>query len=731
MLMSPVDQSVFRSPVTKLASHSSSLNHHIYLRLRLALSLNLRRQIFIAVCDDVGLRNQFAAHLQSDLSSPALSADISFTVAPNRHGAISAKHTTEHNTKHNTNGAATQDSASSDANRPDANRPADTTPRLIPLALELENPDVLGQMGLWLSQNSIPDVDRSRILGFQITGVEHLTRQPAHIQRAFLDSLQGIATQRFQGELALQSSLNFNLVLWVTRPWCRSIQQSAPDFWHWHTALFEFEGDPTPEREFDGVCAIVPDRDLSATLPRQSLIDSEFRALVLATLKQDGELQSGLASANEHSAIDLLNDPSLQPVRLLQQIEKLHRDRASSDLVGTAYRELGDWYRDCAQQPQAAPSTYSVAIRAYEQSLRFIPSKSAQVSDILNDIGNLYWMMARASAQPMVNLEKALKAYQFALERTDAETQPEICAMLLNNLGSVYSDLSYRDAPVENLQQAIAAYQSCLQYRVAEEDPSRYAATQNNLGTAFWNLAQHQQTAVNLQQAIAAYNEALRYYDPEREPLHYAMLQNNLGTAYWTLSQCDEAMEALGTLAEDFLLLAIGAYRVALVYRTLEAAPVAFAATQNNLGTAYWHLANQPTTHYEDRQNYLHCAIAAYQDSLSAVQYLSNAGTSPAPALSFDASATHYNLGAACYQTAIDDRAPLSSSDRSSYLETALQHHVQALHGWQNNPDFYSNALSAIVQTVRTFHDRFGIQGQTLALSRVPANLLPSIMKEL
>ncbi|MBW4542324.1 MAG: tetratricopeptide repeat protein [Myxacorys chilensis ATA2-1-KO14] len=718
MLMSPVDQSVFRPPVTKLASHSPSLNHHIYLRLRLALSLNLRRQIFIAVCDDVGLRNQFAAHLQSDLSSPALSAD-NITVPPNRRGTISAQHTTEHNT----HGTVTQDSASSDANGLDANRPTDTTLRLIPLTLELENPDVLGQIGLWLSQNSIAEADRSEILGFQITGVEHLTRQPAHLQRAFLDALQGIAAQRL--------ALNFNLVLWVTRPWCRSIQQSAPDFWHWHTALFEFEGDPTPEREFDDVRAIAPNRDLSVALPRQSLIDSEFRALVLATLKQDGELQSGLASVNEHSAIDLLNTPNLQPVRLLQQIEKLHRDRASSDLVGTAYRELGDWYRDCAQQPQAAPSTYTVAIRAYEQSLRFIPSKSTQVSDILNDIGNLYWMMARASAQPMVNLEKALKAYQFALERTDAETQPDICAMLLNNLGSVYSDLSYRDAPVENLQQAIAAYQSCLQYRVAEEDPSRYAATQNNLGTAFWNLAQHQQPVVNLQQAIAAYNEALRYYDPEREPLHYAMLQNNLGTAYWTLSQCDEAMEALGTLAEDFLLLAIGAYRVALVYRTLEAAPAAFAATQNNLGTAYWHLANQPTTHYEDRQNYLHCAIAAYQDSLSAVQYLSAASTSHAPALSFDTSATHYNLGAACYQTAIDDRAPLSSSDRSSYLETALQHHVQALHGWQNDPDFYTNALSAIVQTVRTFHDRFGIQGQTLALSRVPANLLPSIMKEL
>ncbi|NJK52767.1 MAG: hypothetical protein HC936_07945 [Leptolyngbyaceae cyanobacterium SU_3_3] len=48
------------------------------------------------------------------------------------------------------------------------------------------------------------------------------------------------------------------------------------------------------------------------------------------------------------------------------------------------------------------------------------------------------------------------------------------------------------------------------------------------------------------------------------------------------------------------MLLAIGAYRIALIYRTLEVAPSAYAATQNNLGTAYWHLANQPSTHYEE-----------------------------------------------------------------------------------------------------------------------------------
>ena len=224
---------------------------------------------------------------------------------------------------------------------------------------------------------------------------------------------------------------------------------------------------------------------------------------------------------------------------------------------------------------------------------------------MLNDIGNLYWMLSRQSTdQALLNLEKAINVYQLALDQIDPETRSQTYAMIQNNLGSAYSDRAYREDPAENLQLAIGAYQNALMHRSATDDPSRYAATQNNLGTAFWNLAQHKAPISNLQSAIAAYIEALHHYDSEQEPLHYAMIQNNLGTAYWNLSQCQpsrDLAESLSATQEDFLMLAIGAYRIALIYRTLESAPAANAATQNNLGTAYWHLANLSSTHPEDR----------------------------------------------------------------------------------------------------------------------------------
>ncbi len=680
MLMLPVNRSATDTSVTELASNSSpSLNQHVYLRLRLALSLNLRRQIFVAVCDDLSLREDFAEQLQTDLASDRLKLNSG-------------------------------DDGSREATRP----------RLISLKLDVAQPDILNH----IKQDLNSAATTSWVSGFQVTGIEALTRQPAHIQRSFLDSLGAIAKELPYSE--------FNLLLWVTRPWCRTIQQSVPEFWQWQTAVFEFAGEPAPigvlgNREPGTGSRVQPVKNTpkvkhqkGAAPRRKSLIDEELGNLVTDVVREEVGFQPNTIAADFDPT-----HPSLQPLWILQELETL--DPTEPDPIAVLYRELGDWYRDRIEHTHPSPQHLLVSIRAYEQVLKIIDSKSAQVADVLNDIANLYWLRSR-TGDPIANLEKALKAYWFALDRTAPTENPNTYAMIQNNLGSVYSDLAQRQKPAENLECAIAAYQACLRYRSAEVDSSRYAATQNNLGTAFWNLAQHQKPLENLQNAIASYNKALRYYDPERESLHYAMIQNNLGTAYWNLSQCEEALTELA-MAEDFLLLAIGAYRVALVYRTLEAAPMAFAATQNNLGTAYWHLAQLPTTHYEDRQSYLVCAIEAYNEALTAVHHLYS--TAPYAPLNFDLSATHNNLGSAYYQVATDDRVDLDSTARSSLLQMSLQNHVEAWQGWQSKPDFSQAALGGMIQAVKTISDRYGIQGQTQALSTIPASLLSVVMKEL
>ena len=64
-------------------------------------------------------------------------------------------------------------------------------------------------------------------------------------------------------------------------------------------------------------------------------------------------------------------------------------------------------------------------------------------------------------------------------------------------------------------------------------------------------------------------------------PADYAATQNNLGTAYQELPTGDRAAN---------LARAIDCYTQALRFRTAEAAPANYAATQNNLGTAYQEL---------------------------------------------------------------------------------------------------------------------------------------------
>ncbi len=683
MLSTSVDRHAASSiPVTEIPSECiSSLNQQIYGRLQLALRLDLRRQIFVAVCDDPQLRQHFASQLESDCNLDVESADRARFVG------------------------ASQSRSS-----------------FVSIALDLNNPDV--------SQLIIEQLESTTFTqtpSFQLVEIERLTRQPVHVQRSFLESLSIV--------VASISQLEFNLLLWVNRPWCRAIQQSAPEFWRWHTAVFEFEGDPIAQ-----LAASEPDRERAAPqLPQRTSVsrtrqaarreppppphDAELTEWVLASVTQSVDLPDSVA------VFDAINpaQTNFEPFEILQQIDRdAQRDPAK---LAADYRQLGDWYRDRLDPMQPAAQPIAIAIRAYEHTLKQIDARSDEALDLLNDIGNLYWMKARTPREnALINLEKALRAFEFARDRCDPTRQAHVYAMIQNNLGSVYSDLAAQQDPIGNLQRAIAAYQASIESRSHDTDRSRYAATQNNLGTAYWHLAQHHAPMVNFQHAIAAYNEALNYYNPEHEPMYYAMLQNNLGTAYWNLSQCEQAVDQLG-MAQDFLRLAIGAYRVALTYRTAEAAPLAYAATQNNLGTAYWHLAQQAVAH--ERPTYLMCAIDAYEEAIATADFLRTVSPQNMPPLNFDLAATQYHIGLAYYTLALDDRAELEPKERSDFLNLALQQQVQAAQGWQSNPDVQPNAIQALAQVVRSLHDRGGIEAQTKALSAIPPRYLSGIMQQL
>ncbi|MEG5040057.1 MULTISPECIES: tetratricopeptide repeat protein [unclassified Microcoleus] len=756
----------------------SSSNKLIYQRLKQAIDLNLRRQIFIAACDDLCLRDCLAARLHTELAA---------------------------------------ESAGSDPRSPIH------YPRFVSLELDLSDPNPWGSIAAWLTQHPPPQNrgSYSPWPTFQIIGAEHLTRQSAAVQWSFLSYLRDI-----EAHLQMCES---TVLLWVSRPWLSSIEHSAPEFWHWRTGVFEFEGEPTPAKgdfghfddfgnsgdlrnlrdkgDFDNQLLIpslsgkspipdeqspIPDRQSPISYPPSPAPDSKSVQLTEdeqspifhppspgpdSKSVQLADLVLAAASEELEAEKDAASEDNFLPLQTLQYIELLQEHQCSCEALALAYHSLGNYYRDRILGGDVSEHNLTIAIRAIEQVIAYldVDTNSQQnqplteecarliaqltqnltqyalesnslppISDLLNDLGTLYWMLSRDrtnalnASDPVSSLERSIALYLEGLNRTDGETVPQTRVRLNKNLGIASADLArYRDK-TENLQYAVAAYQQALLDLDPAVEPQQYAAAQNNLATAYWNLAQDGEPIVYLKSAIAAYTQALSCYSPEREPLNYAGVQNNLGTACWNLAQHEPS--------EPLLVRAISAYREALKYRTRELVPAAAAATYNNLGTAYWHLANQ-FQQKQARTESLQQAITAYETALDI------AGELDRTQLTFDALAARNNLGLAHYQLATDPHFPANKVAQTSHLEAALHHQLQVCAEWGQHlndkgltygdklnlqaaansqaADSRQTALSYIVKTIRAFYSECGLPGQNLALSKVPGDLLPEILRRL
>ncbi|MDB9515349.1 tetratricopeptide repeat protein [Roseofilum reptotaenium CS-1145] len=624
-------------------------NWQTYRDLKEVLSLNVRRQLFLAVCDDPNFCQYLVNQLdmESRCNGTPLDSEI---------------------------------------------------PRWVTLELEADDPNLVHQIDRWynvanhqeiqkslpLSPNSpprrrkddwmkvspldlSPHVPREFSPGFQFFGVQRLMQKSPTQQWSFLQNLEYIA-QRY-----LDLAWDWNLLIWIPRPWLFSIQQSVPRFWHCHTGLFEFVAEPLPTHSRGGGALKGQVKEL-AELPPQE--------------EEEQKLGTGVRETQR---------PVVVKTDTLQEVQE--------------------------------------AIAAQRKTLEELEEDAIARLDLLNDLGNLYWILSRKTTnreEGLAALKQAIQTYEQALSHPQIKSQPQGYTRLQNNLGIAYGELSRHENPVEGLEKAIAAYQSALSHqrkpadqsydRVSDQDSQHYASTQNNLGTAYWNLAQHQEAAKNLKQAIAAYQEALKYYHPDRDALSYGMIQNNLGTAYWNLSRYHNS--------KDYLQLAIWSYQLALQYRTLETNPSGYTATQNNLGTTYWHLANQSDAPIEQKREHLKECIGAYQKVIEALENTKPEGSLN---LTFDPIATHNNLGVALYQLAMSAHQ-VGSKDKSDILEPlelSLKHHIEAWTRWQNNPQMAHTALNYLLQAVRSIYNEGGIDAQNRALAQVPRNLLPEILNRL
>ncbi len=681
--------------VTDIASNQeiSSWNRQTYQRLKLALSIGLRRQLFLAVCDDLNLRNQLADQLYRDL------------------GLCAANGSSNHQ----------------------------GYPKLVSLNLNLSEPNPLAQISQWLTDHEESYTSES-IPGFQILGIENLTRQPAALQRLFLRHLQSIGNNLSYWELTF--------LLWLPRPWFYSIQQSVPEFWQQHTGFFEFEGEPTPlsQRVADTAQAsytlppsttvIDPGQEDVDKLPGQEdvLIVESFNVEASNDNFQSNNMRLENHSETLQDNFKINNQPPATEIETPQDNWEQNNLQPGTQKpsTGQTYLELGNHYRYLIEQGDASEENLVIAIQAYEQALQWSKFTPIEESAILNDVGNFYWMLSRCPNNDnlMVSyLEQAIKCYQVAVTDFLAEQSPEIFSMIQNNLGTAYGELAQYQDLAKNLENSIHAYEDALRYGGADHDLVKYASTQNNLGTAYWNLAQYQSPVPNLKKAIAAYQEAISDDDTTANPQNWAMIQNNLGTTYWSLAQHEQPTV--------WLKLAIFAYQDALKYRKPEVDPAGCAATQNNLGTAYWHLGDQLKDESGAKTEYLKECMRAYENALVIAGHqphpcdpVLNQNRSPVP-VNFDIIATYNNLGLVNFQLATQAQFSLTKGSKLTHLEAALHQHVQACMGTVDQPETYQISLNYLIHTIRAFSQENGPAGQSFALSKVPGQLLPEILPRL
>lgn len=226
-----------------------------------------------------------------------------------------------------------------------------------------------------------------------------------------------------------------------------------------------------------------------------------------------------------------------------------------------------------------------------QAALEQTPPHTEAYAKLLNELG-----MAYAEHDTPDDLIFALAAHAAALKIYDPTHYPAEYVTTQIHLGGIYRELAeMHPRPDEHLNKAIVAYQAALPY--AEVD---YAIVQNNLGNTYWQLSAYDEQRENLMRAIAAYQGALARVQPGPA---YAIIYNNLGNVYSELASLEDELANLNK--------ALDAYQETLLHSNPKTSPIPFATMQNNLGHVCRRLAD-----FEDRERNLQRAMTAYRDAL-------------------------------------------------------------------------------------------------------------------
>ncbi|ULB43657.1 CHAT domain-containing protein [Limnospira fusiformis KN01] len=229
--------------------------------------------------------------------------------------------------------------------------------------------------------------------------------------------------------------------------------------------------------------------------------------------------------------------------------------------------------------------TLEIAIRGYDALLALGADNSAKARTLTN-LGNVYRNQAELlGIDPIVNLEKAIAAYDEAAAIRRRLGLDKDLSSTLTNLGNAYrTQAELGMNPAANLERAITAYDEAAGIRRRLGLDKDLSSTLTNLGNAYRTQAElGMNPAANLERAIVCYEAALEVYTRDAYPEQWASLQNNLGSAYSERIKGDPA---------ENIERAIAYYKSALSIYTPSSFPFECLTTARNLGDLTYNLQN-------------------------------------------------------------------------------------------------------------------------------------------
>ncbi|MGB3788965.1 MAG: tetratricopeptide repeat protein [Phormidesmis sp.] len=690
------------------------INQQAYQSLRSALSLHLRRQLFIAVCDSVVLQERLATQLEDDIIFNSRGSFDHFGL----------------------------DDFDLDAEMKATGTGANAV--LDRLVFEPEDAHLPRQVVRWMLQSGH---NRGPMSQLQVLGLGQMTRQPAIVQNHFLRSLEKID--------ALLPRLNTSLLVWVSWPWLRTIQQSAPNFWQWRNGLYEFVGDPTPTpvnlsyllSDSDAVTESQTVADnLAATLNGEvarlsvrlhgeaddwesleadTVVDLEAESTVApitinaretapeavipdsdsvdATDAKNAQLQVNTAvvdSVLEDFGIEkpvpeepvpeepvpeefVLEESSPEEPVLKKSFSEepfledsfLEESFLEESFLEEALLEDSFLSESLLEEPVLEDSVLEKP--AFEESVLEESVLEAPISKVANlpppneselaswekaandyfAVGYQHRSLIEAGDRTPDAIEPAIAAYEAGLRCIEGP-YPNL-GSCLNDLGTLYwlraQQLGEPQQIADCMIHSIKLYSQALEQLDPQQNSAMVCQLYSNMGAVYSLLAAYLEPAPCFQQAVIVYSQAVTISAKTAPPQEQSMLCNSLGSVYWKLSHYEQT--------EQNLRLAIEAYQQALSGYDPVPQPLDYAAVQNNLGITYWSLAK-----HESSIEAYEKAIAAYKEAL----IYRTAETDPA------ACAITYNNLALAYWDLSKDSA-VEQSQKASCQQNAVTAFESAL----------------------------------------------------